>query len=494
MATASPGELDAYREQADRFASELDEAYYRHYAGLQETLELEPIYERHAELTTLERASSFEASAASHRGVRELWRFACEGHLGALTREHEERVANAEAQLSATLDGEEIPFRMLRPTMANEPDRGRRERLDTVRRELTEEHLNPIYLESAERVRETVPKLGASSYLDLYRRFGFQLDELAEQCRAVLEATERLWEEAGDRLLRARLGVGLEEAQRWDVPRLARAPHWDAAFPGAAMLPALEATLADLGIDLRSQANVELDLEQRPLKVPRAYCFAIEIPGRVVLMIQPMGGPDDWRALFHEAGHAEHFAHTSSSLRFEEKRLGDNAVTEGWAGLFDHLVDDPGWLSRRLDMPRPDEFAREGSAQLLYFVRRYAAKLLYEVELHATADVAPMRERYVELLADALRIEPAGEDFLADVDAGFYASSYLRSWAFEAQLQTFLRQEFGSDWFRRREAGSLLRELWSLGQQPTADELLRDVTGADLELAAVVDRIREPLA
>ena len=493
MATASPAELDAYREQAERFSSELDEAYYRHFAGLQESLELEPIYDRHAELTTLERAGSFESSAATDRGVRELWRFACEGHLGALNREHEERVANAEAKLSTTVDGEEIPFRMLRPTMANEPDRHRRERLDTVRRELTEEHLNPIYLESAERVRETVPKLGAPSYLELYRRFGFRLDELAEQCRAVLDSTERLWEEAGDRLFRARLGVGLSEAKRWDVARLARAPHWDAAFPGAAMLPALEATLADLGIDLRSQANVELDLEQRPLKVPRAYCFPIEIPDRVVLMIQPMGGPDDWRALFHEAGHAEHFAHTSASLRFEQKWLGDNAVTEGWAALFDHLVDDPAWLSRRLDMPRPDEFSQEGSALLLYYVRRYSAKLLYEVELHATADVAPMRERYVELLGNALRIEPAGEDFLADVDAGFYASSYLRAWAFEAQLQAFLREEFGSDWFRRREAGSLLRELWAEGQRLTADELLRELTGAEVELASVEDRIGEGL-
>ena len=30
------------------------------------------------------------------------------------------------------------------------------------------------------------------------------------------------------------------------------------------MLPALEATLTDLGIDLRSQENVHLDLESRP--------------------------------------------------------------------------------------------------------------------------------------------------------------------------------------------------------------------------------------
>ena len=30
-----------------------------------------------------------------------------------------------------------------------------------------------------------------------------------------------------------------------------------------------------------------------------------------MLVIQPQGGPDDWYALFHEAGHTEHFAFTS---------------------------------------------------------------------------------------------------------------------------------------------------------------------------------------
>ena len=34
-----------------------------------------------------------------------------------------------------------------------------------------------------------------------------------------------------------------------------------------------------------------------------------------------------------------------------------------------------------------------------------------------------------------------------------YVISYLRAWAFAAQMTTFLREEFGTDWFRRREAG-----------------------------------------
>src|SRR5436309_3779472 len=212
-----------------------------------------------------------------------------------------------------------------------------------------------------------------------------------------------------------------------------------------------------------------------------------------MLVIRPMGGCDHWRAFFHEAGHAEHFANTRAELSVEERRLGDVAVTEGWAMLIQHLTDDPAWLSRRLDFPRPEEFEADGVTQLLYMVRRYSAKLLYELEFHQADDPTKLASRYVEILGDALKIEPAAQDYLADIDSSFYVTGYLRSWAFEAQLRTHLRERFGSGWFTKREAGSLLRELWSEGQRINADEILKEVTGAELEMAAVAERVSEDL-
>ncbi len=489
----SQRELDAYREGADRFLAELDEEYYRHFAGLKPDYEIGPIYERHADLTDLETVKRLGAAVEGRENL-ELYRFGCEGYLGELTRTNEERIAELEASIETSHDGGTVGYRMLPPTIANEPDRATRARLEAARNDLTEEHLNPIYLEAAGLSHGAVRELGAETYLELYRdRFGMDLEGLAAQCRDFLDSTERIYEESMDRALREHVGVGLAEAERWDVRRFFRGTNWDAAFPADRMLPALRGTLADLGIDLERQANVHLDVDARPTKSPRAFCAPIEVPGKVMLVIQPMGGPDDWRALFHEAGHTEHFAFTSGDLKMEEKRLGDNAVTEGWAQLFEQLTSDRGWLTRMLDFPRPQEFAQEGAVNLLFYVRRYSAKLLYEIEFHAAPDVTAMRGRYVELLGDALKVEPSDTDYLSDIDSGYYVTSYLRSWAFEAQLSTFLREEFGSDWFRRREAGSLLKELWSLGQAPTADELLKDVTGAAVELEAVADKIRSAL-
>jgi len=486
-------DLAVYRDRADRFEAEMIEEYYRHFAGYKDDLDVQAIYERYEDLTTLDAATGLAGPAEHDRGAKELWRFACSGFLGNLTKEQEARAGELEATLEATVGGRTIPFRMLRPEIANEPDRGRRRALEEARCALVEEHMNPIHLEAAAILREAVPELGAEDYVDLHRRFGFRLEELASQCRQLLVDTERLFEDSLDHLFRGRAGVALEEAERWDTPRLIRAVEWDTAFPSERMVAALEGTLEGLGIDLRNQPNVELDVEPRDKKSPRAFCAPIEVPGRVVLVMKPMGGAADWGALFHEAGHTEHFANMSADLSVEARRLGDNAVTEGWAFLLEHLVNDPAWLTRRLDFPRPQEFVAEGAAIILWVVRRYCAKLLYELELFQADDPVPLRGRYVELLGEALKVRPSPTDWLADVDPGFYVSNYLRAWAFNAQLGFHLRERFGSDWFARREAGLLLRELWSLGQSQTADELLADVTGTDIDLAAVTERVRERL-
>ncbi|HKF14493.1 MAG TPA: hypothetical protein VKB13_04615 [Gaiellaceae bacterium] len=491
----STRELDGYREKVDRFIAELDEEYYLHYAGLKDTLALEPIYERYPELSSLDQAQTLGAAANGDRGVSELWRFASENFLAELTREHSERTAALEAELEATADGETVPYRMIRPVMANSDDRAKRERLELARNRLTDEHINPVLADAVRQASLAVPQLGSATYLELYRRFGFPLDDLAEQCRAVLESTEKLYEETADRLFRSRAGVPLAEAERWDVARVFRAPGWDDAFPAEKMIPALEVTLADLGVDLRAQENVELDIEQRPKKSPRAFCAPIEVPDRVVLVIQPMGGADDWRALFHEAGHTEHYAHVSADLPVEAKRLGDVSVTEAWATMMEHLLLEPGWLSRRLDFPKPDEFAAEAASGSLYLLRRYCAKLLYELEFHDTAelDEKAMSSRYVELLADALKIEPSATDYLGDIDPSFYVTGYLRSWALQSQLREHLRKRFGSAWFADAKAGGMLRELWSEGHRLNADELLADVTGEKVELEAFAESLREQL-
>jgi hypothetical protein len=476
-----PTAVDSYRARLEDMTAEAMEEYYLHAAGLKATYEIAAVYERYADLTTLAQARALAAGDAP----RELHRFACEAYIEDGIKHLIEEVANAEASLVVPVDGDEVPYREVAPRLVNEPDRDRRLELDAARRRVTAERLNPLHERIDARRRELVRDLDAGSVLDLYKRFGFAPQALETATTGFLDATDALYRRHVDAQLRSRVGVALRDAARPDLARLWRAPEFDAAFASERALPALRSTLRGLGIDLAAQPNVELDVEARAGKVPRAFCAPIRVPSRVVLVMLPQGGQDDYRALFHEAGHAEHFAHMPGGLPAEDRVLGDNAVTEGFAFLFEHLLAEPAWRGSHLGAEVPG-YTAFAALYKLFLVRRYAAKLAYELELHAAgARLERLPARYSELLSRAAGVAYPETDYLEDVDDGFYCTSYLRAWALEAQLRDHLRTRFGSAWFANPEAGGLLGDMWSLGQSLRAEPLLRQVAGADLDFGVL---------
>src|SRR6202035_1672566 len=189
-------------------------------------------------------------------------------------------------------------------------------------------------------------------------------------------------------------------------------------------------------------------------KSPRAFCAPVHVPGEVYLVIAPVGGRDDFAALFHEGGHTEHFAHVDPALAFEFRMLGDNAITEAYAFLIQHLTEDPEWLRRRLGVDDDGALAAYARANRLVYLRRYTAKFAYELELHGSSEkgLDAHADRYAELLSAAMHVEWPRQTFLADVDPGFYCAAYLRAWALEMHLRGYLRAQFGPAWFEDPEA------------------------------------------
>src|SRR5581483_9430640 len=157
---------------------------------------------------------------------------------------------------------------------------------------------------------------------------------------------------------------------------------------------------------------------------PRAFCAVPRIPDEVYLVISPQGGEYDYGAMFHEGGHAQHFAHTDATLPFALRGLGDNSVTEGFAFVVEHIMASPEWLEQYVFMHDPTDYLAMQRFSRLYMFRRYAAKLLYESELHAAADVRGRQKRYADLLTAATGVRYAPEDYLADVDDAYYAARY----------------------------------------------------------------------
>src|SRR5262249_49724857 len=255
------------------------------------------------------------------------------------------------------------------------------------------------------------------------------------------------------------------------------------------MIPSLSESLAGMGIDLQAQANVTLDTEARPTKSPRAFCSTPRVPQEVYLVIPPIGGREDYAALFHEAGHTEHYASTDAGLAFEFRHLGDNAVTESFAFLMEGLTAREAWLEHVLGLEGAAAIEHARAAKLV-MLRRYSAKIAYEVELHGPdADLAAMPARYSELLGGRIGVPWPRESWLSDVDAGFYVACYLRAWALEVDWRGALTERFGETWFAERDAGGWLRGLWSQGQRLDAERLLSETTGGQIGFARLASEL-----
>jgi hypothetical protein len=206
--------------------------------------------------------------------------------------------------------------------------------------------------------------------------------------------------------------------------------------------------------------------------------------------MRPHGGQTDWNTFLHELGHALHFAYMRPDLPYEYRWLGDNSITEGYAMLFDHLMQDEGWLERYTEVGPANvrTFLRAVGFEELHFLRRYAAKLGYEIELYGGNlpwDALP--ELYTERLTSATSFRYSPADAFVDVDPRFYAARYLRAWQLQALITETLVENYDTDWWRNPRAGPwMCSALFGEGQRELADEQAQRVAGKKLTFDPLV--------
>ena len=485
-------DLETYRYQGDAFLAELGRAWYRNGAGLTNELPLADIYGRYEGLFTSEIATELVASldgatGDTLRSRRNLAVFAVAGAMEQAARAEAQALGEGESSATVRIAGDPVPFRSVPVLIANEPEAARRAELETARLRVLDDELNPIYADLWDRRHRTARDLGASSYRDLFAQIGgVDLPALAAQGQRLLAETDQLYERALDASLRQRAGTRLSAATSADIPRVMRANEFDVRFTQRGMMPALRQTLDGLGITLDGQPNIILDTAARPTKDTRAFCVPARVPEEIYLVIAPAGGLDDYSALFHESGHAQHYAGMGKSVPFEFRHLGDNAVTETFAFLMEGLLRDPAWLEWAVGGRDHDELRRHVATTRLYLQRRLSAKLTYELAFHAS-DISSMGDRYAEQLEVATRVKWPAVRYLEDIDEGFYVAAYLRAWTLECGLRGLLRDQYGTKWFASRKAGNFLREIWEDGQRLSADELARELDIPPLDLAVLTE-------
>jgi hypothetical protein len=499
--------LDALRVRGEAFLQDVSREYYSAHAGLKPAAELQAIYEKHREAygdESIELALGLLKDSApgseDHRAGRMLVEWLLDSRVGrALAPLEEREIAWEGGAVIALSNGGGEPYRRASITIANMRDAKERHTLDDSRAALVEAELAPMRQERLSREKDMVEAMGiAPGYLDTFDALaGMKVRALRDECAAFLRDTQPMWDDVFPEFLKRSLALTPSEATRADALALMRVPEFDAGFSAEDMERQVRRQVTEMGTSPDANGRVRYDTGDRDGKRARAFCAPVNVPDEVYLVLRPHGGQSDWQTLLHELGHALHFANIDTALPFEYRWLGDNSITEGYAMLFDHRLKDRGWLTRYTQLGKNDvpRYLRAAGFEELHFLRRYSAKLIYEVELYGCgASWSSLPDLYVETLSGATGFKYQRADAFVDVDPHFYSARYLRAWQLQSLLAESLVERFNADWWRNPAAGPwIVQELFARGQRELAEEQAQRVANKALSFAPLVKAIEQLL-
>jgi hypothetical protein len=473
-----------FSERLEKYLFERSEEWRAVRVGEKETSEQAEIVRRYEDLFTSEQLDALrEAEGSSSGDERELLyrlRKTCEsGLVSAQLAEREDELENRFLAERVTFDGEEMPLRNAQAKLAVLPAYRDREELGKIQAEASA-RFNPDRADLMRAGEELAAEY--SGIEDAIERNEEEKDiSLRELSRALHQASTDAADAYGT--LRATWFARLLGDDRDEVPSsfhtayMRRLSPLESTYTKDKATDICLQTLVALGFDMNQHPNIKLDLDDRPQKSPRACVIASDPPKVVHLITRAQGGLHDYQAFLHEAGHALHYGGCDPSLPYVFRRISrDHALTEIYSYIMEAISREPAWHQQYFglgeDEARTNAEATTFLEALLY--RRYEAKLRYELEFWSRfmedGGDADVYERY---LTEATGIRYSRENYLADMDAGFYSADYLRAWIRSAQLREYLVREVGEDWWRSPRTGTMLAEMFREGTKPSSEEIAR---------------------
>ena len=414
--------------------------------GEKETSAQAEIVERYADLFTrpqLEALRAAEEAAAEDETERlARLRLTCEeGLVDAELTAREDELQNALLAARVSWEGEELPLRAAQARLATLP--GYRQRDDLGTRALAASvrfNEDRRALLAARNDLEAELSGEPDAVVRNEQVKGISLRDVDAVVGDASVSTTGAWTPLRERWLDRLLGTERDEVpMSFHMAWLRRLSPLADTYTKERAVPVCSASLKAIGFAIEDDPRIRLDLDDRPQKSPRACVIPSDPPQVVHLITRAQGGLHDYSAFLHEAGHALHYAGSDPELPYTFRAVSrDHALTEIFSYIVEAISREPGWHAEHFGLS-DQEAARNAEASVFIeavLFRSYAAKLRFEL---AFWDRFPQDggtpTGYSELLTRATGIRYPAENFLADMDAGFYSADYLRAWIRSAQLR-----------------------------------------------------------
>ena len=471
-----------YEERLRTYLFERAEEVRAVRVGEKEVSERAEIVARYADLFNRDQLEALKAAEEGAEGDEHerIFRLRLECEAGVADQELSERkdeLENAILAARVTYKGEELPLRTAQAMLAVLPDYAERDELGALQADVSAGFNDG----RRDLIRDENALAGElSGITDPVARNeeekGISLRDLAARLATASNESVDAYATLRDRWFERLLGEEREQRpSAFHVSYMRRLSPLEATYTKDRAVEVCMATLSELGFDLANDSRIRLDLDDRPQKSPRACVIAADAPEVVHLITRAQGGLHDYQAFLHEAGHALHYAGCDPTLPYTFRNLSrDHALTEIYSFILEAISREPGWHSQYFGLS-DEEAQRNAEATtfleaLLY--RRYAAKLGFELDFWGRFnDDGGTPDGYSEKISEATGVYYRSDNYLADMDAGFYSADYLRAWIRSAQLRHYLVHEFGGDWWRSEQTGEYLRGLFSEGTRPASEEI-----------------------
>jgi hypothetical protein len=494
---AAPVDVDTFEELIAAYLFERSEESRAVRVGEKEVSEQAAVVERHAGLFTRDQLASLRDAedAATDRDTERVTRLrlTCEG--GIAVRElaaREDALENAVLAARVPWQGEELPLRTAQARLATTSSYEDRDALGAaaliVSAGFNEERRSLLAAReelAADLSGQPDPIVRSEA------EKGIRLRALLDGVDTARVETTSAYTQARDHWFDRLLGSPTGQPPSFaHVAWLRRLSPFAGTYTRERSVPVCVATLRSLGLDVEAARGIRLDLEDRPQKSPRACVIPSDPPRLVHLITRAQGGLHDYEAFLHEAGHALHYAGCDPGLPYTFRRLSrDHALTEIYSFLLDSIVCEPAWHAEHfgLDLPTARDHAAAARFVNTLLFRRYSAKLGFELEFWGRfAQDGATADGYSTRLTAATGIRYPDENYLADMDSGFYSADYLRAWVRSAQVRAWLRREVAADWWRRPGTGELVADLFSEGTRPSSEEIAARIGYDPLDTAPLV--------
>jgi hypothetical protein len=482
MSTKSVLSAVEFESRLQRYLFERSEEWRAVRVGEKETSEQAEIVRRYADLFSREQLDALRESEESESGEarEQLYRLrkTCEGGLvSAELAEREDDLENRQLATRVTFRGEEMPLRNAQAQLAVLPAYADREELGDIQA-VAGAQFNPDRLELLRAGEEL--SADYSGIVDPVERNeeekAISLHELSKALKQASDAATASYGRLRETWFARLLGDDHPEIpSSYHTAYMRRLSPLESTYTKDRATEICLQTLEALGFDLNAQPNIKLDLDDRPQKSPRACVIASDPPTVVHLITRAQGGLHDYQAFLHEAGHALHYAGCDPALPYTFRRISrDHALTEIYSYIVEAISREPEW--HELYFGLSPEQARQNAEATTFLeallFRRYEAKLRYELDFWSRFNGdGGDPEVYEQLLTEATGVRYRKDNYLSDMDAGFYSADYLRAWIRSAQLRAHLVGTVGEDWWRNPATGDLLRELFREGTKPTSEEI-----------------------